>query len=147
MVLAVPALAQSGSKFGFLGWGPRAGLTVNPDQIHVGAHVSFGGSSTPVLFQPNIEIGFGDDLTVIALNADIAYLFRSVNSAWTPGLGGEVGLVKVDTDHHGSTEDLGISIFGSIAKKMANGNELYLEAKVGVADAPDFKATIGYTIF
>ncbi|MBU1317659.1 MAG: hypothetical protein KKG33_07690 [candidate division Zixibacteria bacterium] len=147
LILTAPAIAQAGSKIGFLGWGPRAGLTVNPDQIHFGAHVSFGAPTTPLLIQPNVELGFGDDVTLIAINGDMSYLFRSANGAWTPSLGGELGMVRVNVDGFGSNTDLGISIFGAIAKTMANGNQLFLEAKVGVADAPDFKATIGYTLF
>lgn len=139
--------AQAGPTFGFQGWGPRAGLTVNPDQIHFGAHILIGSTSTPVIFQPNFEIGFGDDFTLFTLNGDVLYTFKSVNSPWVPALGGELGFSNAKARHDGSESDMTLSIVGNVAKTLVNGNQIFFEAKIGVANAPDFKATVGYTLF
>jgi hypothetical protein len=147
LVLTTSVFAQSSPKFGFLGWGPRAGMTVNPDQFHIGAHILIGSSASPVIFQPNIEIGFGDNVTLVTINGDVLYTFRSTSSLWRPALGGEIGFTSTSFKHGGSNSDLSLSILGQISKRLTNGNEILLEAKIGVADAPDFKATVGYTLF
>ena len=33
-------------------------------------------------FQPNVELGFGDDVTLIALNLEAAYRFRARRQSW-----------------------------------------------------------------
>ena len=45
-----------GSDIGFRGWGPRLGVSINPDQFHFGAHLDFGNFARHVRFQPNIEL-------------------------------------------------------------------------------------------
>jgi hypothetical protein len=50
---------------GFHGIGPRVGFTINPDQIHFGGHIDFGDLADNFMMLPNLEIGFGDNLTTI----------------------------------------------------------------------------------
>ena len=138
-----------GSKVGFRGWGPRVGLTFNPDQFHFGAHLDFGNFGHHVRFQPNVEIGFGDDLTLFAINAEAAYRFASRWDVWTPYLGGGIGanIVSADNGDRGSDTDFGASILGGIEKGLANGHRFFIEAKLGLADSPDVKATVGWTFY
>ena len=80
------ALADT-DKVGFRGWGPRGGLTVDPDQIHFGVHTDFGNFAQHIRFQPNFELGFGDNRTIAALNFEGAYRFRSrwnVSTTYSP---------------------------------------------------------------
>jgi opacity protein-like surface antigen len=138
-----------GSKVGFRGWGPRVGLTFNPDQFHFGAHMDFGNFWEHVRFQPNVEIGFGDDLTLFAINAEAAYRFASRWDVWTPYLGGGVGanIVSADNGSRSSDTDFGASILGGIEKGLANGHRFFIEAKLGLADSPDLKGTVGWTFY
>lgn len=138
-----------GSKVGFRGWGPRVGLTFNPDQFHFGAHLDFGNFAKHIRFQPNVEIGFGDGLTLFAINAEAAYRFAERWDVWTPYLGGGIGanIVSVNNGHNGSNTNLGASILGGIEKGLANGNRFFIEAKLGLADSPDLKATVGWTFY
>jgi len=46
------ALADSDTDVGFRGWGPRVGVSINPDQVHFGAHLDFGQFAKHVRFQP-----------------------------------------------------------------------------------------------
>lgn len=154
LVLAstVTANADPMTKIGWRGWGPRVGITMNPDQIHFGAHLDFGNFAEHVRFQPNVEVGIGDDLTVIALNAEAAYRFATRWDVWTPYLGGGIGLnfVSFDTEIEGgddSSTDFGLSLLGGIEKGLKNGHRFFVEGKLGLADAPDFKATAGWTFF
>lgn len=64
------------SDVGFRGWGPRVGLTFSPDQVHFGAHLAFGNFARHVRLQPNIEVGVGDNLTLVAVNFEGVYRFR-----------------------------------------------------------------------
>jgi hypothetical protein len=57
-----------------VGWGPRGGMTMDPDQAHFGMHVDAGEIVPRLRFQPNLEMGFGDDLFLVAFNAEAIYL-------------------------------------------------------------------------
>jgi opacity protein-like surface antigen len=157
LIAAVPglALAQddagSGGELGFRGWGPRVGLTMDPDQVHVGMHMDYGVFGPRVRFQPNVEAGFGDNLTLIAFNFEAAYRFRDRWDAWTPYLGGGLGLNWVNWDsgygNGDSDTDIGASLLGGIERGLKNGNRFFLEAKLGLADSPDAKFTAGWTFY
>lgn len=153
LVLAIPVIANADplTKTGWRGWGPRVGVTMDPDQIHFGAHLDFGNFAEHIRFQPNIEVGIGDDLTIIALNFEAAYRFQSRWDVWTPYAGGGLGLNFVSFDSEGveddSDTDVGFSVLGGIEKGLKNGHRFFLEGKLGLADSPDFKVTAGWTFF
>ena len=138
-----------GTKVGFRGWGPRVGLTFNPDQFHFGAHMDFGNFAQHIRLQPNVEIGFGDNLTLFAVNGEAAYRFASRWDVWTPYLGGGIGanIYSADKGDRGTETDFGASILGGIEKGLTNGARFFIEAKVGLADAPDLKTTVGWTFY
>ena len=143
---------SAGSDIGFRGWGPRLGLTFNPDQVHVGAHMDFGNFARHVRFQPNVEVGFGDNLTLVTLNADAAYRFSENWDVWTPYLGGGVGMNFASYGDDGlgddTSSDLGASVLGGIEKGLSNGDRFFLETKIGVIDAsPDVMLTVGWTFY
>ena len=145
--------AQGPDDPGFRGWGPRVGVTLDPDQVHFGVHVDFGNFSERVRFQPNVELGIGDDLTVVALNGDVHYRFREEWDVWTPYAGGGLSMVFWSWDDDGppgrdDTEaDLGASIIGGIEKGLGDGDRFFIETKVGLIDAPDLKVHVGWTFF
>lgn len=132
---------------GFHGIGPRFGFTLNPDQFHVGGHLDLGDVSTNLMMQPNLEIGFGDDLTTIAPSFELDYRFRSDWGAWTPYLGGGIGPVFYSAKQGGSASELGLYMQFGIGKGSAGSQSghFFLEGKLGLVDAPDFKATVGWT--
>lgn len=132
---------------GFHGIGPRVGFTINPDQIHIGGHVDFGDLANNLMIMPNIEVGFGDDLTTVAPTFELDYRFRSGWGAWTPYLGGGIGPVFYSHKNGGSSSDLGLYMQFGIGKGSSNSEtgHFFVEGKLGLADAPDFKATIGWT--
>jgi len=140
---------------GFHGIGPRLGLTVNPDQFHFGGHIDFGDLSDNLMMLPNIEIGIGEHLTTVAPSFELDYRFRSDWGAWTPYLGGGIGPVFYsyqndywyDHGRHGSSTDLGLYMQFGIGKGSAGSQSghFFIEGKLGLVDAPDFKATVGWT--
>lgn len=144
MTMAIPTLARAE----FQGWGPRVGATVNPDQFDFGAHVDLGSMTSHIRLQPSMELGVGDDLTVLALNGDLAYRFASRWDTWTPYLGGGGSVFFVGNDNglmDGAQTNAGLSAIGGIERGMSSGSRFFLEGKVGFIDAPDFKVIAGWT--
>jgi len=152
LILAAAGVQAGDNDVGFRGWGPRVGLTVDPDQVHFGAHLDFGNFAQRVRFQPNFELGFGDDITLAALNFEAAYRFRSNWAIWTPYLGGGLGLnfYSWDDGHNlGDDSDtkVGLNILGGVERGLASGDRFFVELKLGIGDSPDFKFTVGWTFF
>jgi hypothetical protein len=139
----------------FRGWGPRGGLTIDPDQIHFGLHTDLGELGKNVRFQPNLEIGLGDNLTVFALNAEAFYQFQG---EWAPYLGGGIGINHLrfdydddpsnpfDDDLSDSDTELGVNMLGGVELRDRDGDTFFLEGKFGLIDSPDFKLTLGLTL-
>ena len=53
--VALPALPAAAQDLAFRGWGLRAGVSDNPDQLVVGAQFNFGEVYRDVRFQPSVE--------------------------------------------------------------------------------------------
>lgn len=132
---------------GFHGIGPRLGFTMNPDQFHFGGHLDLGDISTNLMMMPNLEIGIGENLTTIAPSFELDYRFRSDWGAWTPYLGGGVGPIFYSPENGNSNTELGVYMQFGIGKGSAvsKSGHFFIEGKLGLADAPDFKGTVGWT--
>ena len=133
-----------------LGVGGRVGATLDPDQVHLGIHLDLGELAERVRVQPSVEIGFGNDITLVAVNPEVVYLFKK-RGKWTPYGGGGLGLniVNRDLPHPGqdNTElEVGLNLLAGIETMVSNSTRLFFEGKLGVGDSPDFKATCGFTI-
>lgn len=138
VVISLMATAASAEVIGV-----RGGITSGPDQIHIGAHTDLGHVFPPLRLVPNVEIGFGNDITFMSFNGDLIF-----DLPHTPfGVGGELALQYVDYDGLGSDTELGVSALGNFRLNLDNGNTVLLEAKIGLLDAPDFKFTVGYDLF
>ena len=132
LLAAPPARAQQG-------FGVRTGVSVDPDQFYLGAHVGVGPLVSHLWFRPNLEIGFGDNVTLIAINAELAYFFPT-KSAWRLYLGGGPALNIYDHDNGSDTEGGLNFLFG-----VQHSGGFFVEAKVGAFDSPEFKFGFGYT--
>lgn len=132
---------------GLYGIGPRLGITVNPDQFHFGVHFDLGDLSDNLMLQPNLEIGIGDNRTIVAPTFEVDYRFRSDWGAWTPYLGGGIGPVFISPENGNSNSELAVYMQFGIGKGSAlkKSGHFFLEGKLGLVDAPDFKATVGWT--
>ncbi len=144
-VLSTPALAQGTSHIGYRGWGARVGLSSDPDQVYGGAHWDLGEFARNVRFRPNVEVGFGDDVTVLQANAEVHYVFSKVQ-VWKPYVGGSVGFVYADPDTGDSDTEVGAMGVGGIETKLKSATSFFIEAKVGLSNNdPDFKVGVGWT--
>lgn len=149
---SAPAMASPETDIGFRGWGPRLGLSVSPDQVHFGAHLDFGQFANHVRFQPNIEMGFGDNVKLFTLNAEASYRFIEQWDVWSPYLGGGLGanIKSFDNGNGNDSEtqtDLGVNLLGGIEKGLANGDRFFIEGKFSLNDVPDAKVTVGWTFY
>ena len=154
LILPPTSFAQDEQyRTGFRGWGPRLGATIDPDQIHFGVHFDFGNFAQRVRFQPNFELGFGDNITLAAINGDVHYRFRENWEVWSPYLGGGLGINFWSWDNdkfpnRGDTEaELGVNVVGGIEKGISGGDRFFIEGKLGLVDAPDFKIQVGWTFY
>jgi len=133
VVVPSPALAQ--------GPGVRAGVSVDPDQFYLGGHYETGALVNRLHFKPNLEAGFGDDLTHIGLNFEFVYKFPA-NNQWTlyVGAGPAVNFYSFD-DSDGSDTEAGFNVlFGAETRRG-----LFFEIKVGALHSPDVKFGVGWT--
>lgn len=129
---ATPAAAQTST-------GIRAGLSVDPDQFYFGGHVETRPLVDRLRFKPNVEIGVGNNATVVALNLEFAYGFPTRRD-WNVYAGAGPALIIVDTDR-----DTGSGGGFNMLVGLSHQSGLFVEVKAGVVDSPDFKIGVGYS--
>lgn len=152
VLVAALCLVTGSAVAGDVSGGIRGGITFDPDQVHVGAHLYAGEMFPHGYFVPNVEIGFGDNVTVVALNPELVYRFERVRGAdWGFYAGGGLGINFYNWDSarvgDDSDTELGLNLLGGAVRPLSGGKELFFEVKLGVADSPDGKLTVGLTFF
>jgi len=129
---SAPAFAQDG--------GVRGGISVDPDQFYFGGHLETSPLIDRLYFRPNVEVGIGDNLTLIAANMEFVYKFTR-SRPWNIYAGAGPALNIVIPDEGDSNTDAGLNIL--VGVEQARG--LFFEFKLGAIDSPDFKFGVGYT--
>lgn len=130
--LAAPAAAQAGI-------GVRAGVSSDPDQFYFGGHYETGPLIDNLTFRPNVEVGLGDDVTVVGLNFEFAYHFAS-SRPWGVYVGGGPALNIINFNDNSDAEG-GFNILFGVEHREG----LFVELKVGTLDSPDLKVGVGWT--
>lgn len=142
---AVPMSDATAAMPGNKGYGPRLGVSVDPDQVVIGAHASLGQLAPHVRFQPNLELGLGDDITLFEVNADVHYRFQNNWDVWNPYAGAGLGVGFASIDGGDDQSDLQVHLIGGVEKGVSSG-AFFGEIKFGLSDeTPDFKFLIGWT--
>jgi len=141
------AFANSRDRsFGYYGWGPRVGLSVDPDQLVIGGHIDMGEPIAHLRLQPNLEVGFGDDITNFEINAPLHFRFSDPIDVWSPYAGLELGYSIYFVDGSDDGADLGVKVVGGFERHLGDGNKFFLEAKAGLSDeVADWKFLVGWT--
>src|SRR5262249_35757202 len=85
------------------------GSPAAPNQASIGGHADLGPLVGSLWFRPNIEIGFGDDVTTFALNGEVAWWFPRWKSGWRVYAGGGPALNIYATEHGGSDSRAGLN--------------------------------------
>jgi len=150
---APAAQHQAVSGIRWEGWGVRAGLSANPDQVYGGVHFNLGEFAPNVRFRPTVEIGFGDDRTTFQALAEAHYIFSKVQ-VWKPYVGGGLGMTYVNRsngccgnhDEDGSDTEFALEGIGGMETKLKSGNAFFMELKLGFGDEdPDVKFGVGWS--
>jgi hypothetical protein len=133
LFLGSPAAAQDA--------GLRGGLTVDPDQFYFGGHIETPPLVDRLYFRPNVEVGFGDDLTLIGANMEFVYKFPN-RSGWGLYAGGGPALnIYMPDGADDSDTEAGLNLLLGVE----NARGLFFEVKFGVIDSPDIKFGVGWT--
>jgi hypothetical protein len=130
---AAPASAQQ------LEVGARAGVSVDPDQFYFGAHAQTEPIIDRLRFRPNVEIGLGDDTTLVGFNVEFAYFFPT-RSPWQLYAGGGPALNLINRNDDTQAEGGLNALVG-----VEHSRGLFFEFKIGAFDSPEFKFGVGYT--
>lgn len=139
MCLAALALVALPASAAAQGPGVRAGASVDPDQFYVGGHYETRALVQRLHFRPNLEIGFGDDVTTVGLNLEFVYKIP-IEGPWNLYAGGGPALNIYSFDDDSETNGGLNLLFGA---ETSTG--LLFEVKVGAIDSPEVKFGVGYT--
>ena len=133
VVTAASAAAQNA--------GVRAGVSGSPDQFFFGLHYETEALVERVHFKPNLEVGVGDNRTLVAINLEFVGKFPIQREPWTVYVGAGPALVitKVN-DPGGSDTGGGFNILLGVEHTRG----LFTELKVGMIDSPSVKFAVGY---
>lgn len=124
--------------------GVRAGVSGEPDQFYVGVHLLTPHVFDQVHFRPNVELGFGQDQRLLALNLDLVYRAPIRRSDWAVLAGGGPGANVFMRDRNGDTlTNTGGGLNVLLGLEHAKG--FFTELKVGLIDSPSIKFGIGMT--
>jgi hypothetical protein len=135
VLIATPAFAQDGP-------GMRAGLSADPDQFFIGAHYVTQPVTGMLRLQPNVEAGFGNDLTTVAFNADAA-LWVKISPDWHLYVVGGPSMNVYNYSLRDKKDvQAGLNAIAGIRRRGG----LFLELKVGAFNSPSVKLLVGYTI-
>lgn len=138
--IASPVAAQEG-------FGARAGVSADPDQFFVGVHYETAALVDRLHFRPNLEVGFGDDVTLIAINPEFAYwLPRKARQQWGIYVGGgpALNIYSFDSGRGAGEDDTDVEPGFNILFGLQHRQVFFTEFKIGAIDSPDFKFAVGY---
>jgi hypothetical protein len=132
-------------------YGLRAGFSTDPDQLVLGGQMSIGEVAPNLSFDPNVELGFGDNVTIIAFNLDMHYHFDVEGSTWRPyvGAGAGINLIQVDLPP-GIGDDSFTRVSGAfivgVSVPTQSGNRFFSEMKLGLGSSAtsDLKLLVGW---
>lgn len=138
------------SSLGWQGWGVRFGMTQDADQFVGGAHFNLGEVAHRLRFQPDIELGSGDDVTSLYGTVPLYYRFGN-GATMTPYAGGGVALGYVDVDRpEGFSGDetsfeVGARATGGFEWLRSDGNVFFVELSLGFGDVHDARIVGAWT--
>ncbi|HEX5045008.1 MAG TPA: hypothetical protein VFV75_19095 [Candidatus Polarisedimenticolaceae bacterium] len=151
-------LPAAAAEMGLRGWGLRAGVASDPDQLLLGAHWDLGDVAPQFRMVPNVQLGVGDDATVLEGTLPVHYVFGKVDAGFAPYVGAGLAVAWIDVDHdhgHGNDDflddeddsdvELGAKVLGGLEWTMRSKNKFFVELNLGIGDLHDFQAVAGWT--
>ena len=150
LALALPVAAHAAATVGGGPmFGPRFGMSVDPDQVVLGGQFTTAELAPRVTFDPNLEIGLGDHETIVALNMDGHYHLTLHDSDWSPYVGFGVGINFISIDEPAPVEDqsdtaVGGNIILGTTVPTRSASLFFAEMKLGLGDGPSLKILAGW---
>ena len=141
MLAVLPVVASAES---FTAFGPQIGFSQGPDQFVVGGHLQWGDVAPQLDFVPGIDLGFGDNATLVSVNGDFHYRIDT-NTQWQPYVGGGVGIHFISVDNGGSDTQAGGHFIAGADVATKSHSRFFAELKLGFGDSPDLKALAGWS--
>ena len=140
--IPTPTDAQEGP--GFRGWGLRAGVSDRPDQIVVGLQLDLGNLIGKLNFEPHLDLGLGDDQTILMVGAPVFYRWPEVGPVDFYGGGGiAFGFVDRDeADEAGDDDGLEFALTPMLAAGLAwpvGESEAKVELAAAASELPNLK--------
>lgn len=131
-IAATPAAAQVRT-------GVQGGVSITPDQVYFGGHVRTAPLVDRLRFRPSVDIGIGQNITLVALNFDFTYGFPA-KGPWNLYVGAGPSM---NFSHVSGGSNTGAGFDFIVGAQQRDG--LFFEAKIGAGDAANLKLGIGYT--
>lgn len=125
--------------------GVKAGVSTEPDQFYFGVQFEGDPLVDQLRFRPNLEIGIGDDRTLVAGNVEFAYFIPLRARPWSVYLGAGPAFNVVHRNADGRQNDTEVGGGFNILVGMAHRDGLFAEFKVGALDSPGVKFGVGYS--
>ena len=151
LLVAAPAAAWAQSVSAV---GPRAGVSFGPDQFAFGGQLAITGIAPNWSINPNIDLGLGDNLTLVSLNADAHYHVPLQDFEWVPYFGFGLGLNFWEADvqtlpgqpsQSVSETGFGANLIGGFSLPATQNGQFFGEMRVGLGnEMPDFKLMAGW---
>jgi hypothetical protein len=139
--IAVFWLALSAASVRAQGLGVRAGASRDPNQFYAGVHYEAAEVVDRLRFRPNVEVGLGDNLTLVAMNIEFTYRLRvPVIPMWQFYVGGGPALNILRFTNNTDPEG-GFNVLAGLSHRTG----LFTEVKFGALKSPSFKLGVGYT--
>ena len=123
------------------GVGFQGGFTIDPEQVYVGSHLETRELAYNIHFRPGIEGGFGNDLTLAAINVEFIYKY-TLGGVWRIYQGGGPAIYIYRFGQPSFTDVTGglSAVFG-----FAHDNGFFTEFRVG-NNGPNLKFGVGFTV-
>lgn len=127
-------------------FGLRAGASGSPDQFYFGVHADTPPIADRLSFRPNVELGLGNDVTLVAVNLELVYRLPLQNSSQWVLLGG-AGPAANFYSYSGMLDRRDNELGGglNLLVGIEHRNGFFGEVKVGFIDSPGVKFGVGFT--
>jgi len=144
LVIAAPCIIAAEEEEHKTRFGFRAGVGIDPDQGMVGIQALLSEVFKPVRFMPSVDVGFGDDVTLVAANADLRLQPLSPPEA-EAGFYLSAGptVQYKDPEGHDSDVDIGLSLNAGLQFRMGQDNYYNLEGRYGIDNVQDYRILFG----
>jgi hypothetical protein len=129
-------------------WGPRVGVGLDPEQLVMGIHFRPDAIAEHLYVQPNVEVGVGDDHTILSFAIPLHYHFTTSSSTKPYAGGGFSFGVDSHDDDNGDDDDsdfeVSIDMVGGLEWELNSGNGFLVELKLGIGDLHTMELMTGW---